>query len=182
MKRIIILGNAGSGKSTFARQLGQALDLPVTHLDRLYWGAGWTKPDAEIFRAKVLACTTGSGWISEGNYEKRTFDLRVPRADTVIWLDTPRIRCLYRVIRRSVLNQPRPDLPDNCTERLDREFLAFLHYVWTYDRQHRPRIEARLAQCKASHLTLLRLSSDQEVRSFLQEIARQARQAPDRQR
>ncbi|HEY5008664.1 MAG TPA: hypothetical protein VII42_11705, partial [Caulobacteraceae bacterium] len=93
MRRIVILGNAGSGKSTLARRLGERLRLPVVHLDVLFWEPGWTEPDNEAFRTRVRAAIAGDDWISEGNYLSRTFDLRLPRAELVIWMDTPRLTC-----------------------------------------------------------------------------------------
>ncbi|MEN0105264.1 MAG: AAA family ATPase [Pseudomonas sp.] len=146
MQRIVILGNAGSGKSTLARALGQKLDVPVVHLDTLFWEPGWVEPDAEQFRRRVSDAVAGERWVCEGNYARRTFDLRLPRADLIIWLDTPRLLCLVRVILRSVLNRPRADLPAGCREKLDRAFLDFLKFVWTFDRGYRPGIEGvRLA-------------------------------------
>lgn len=146
MQRIVILGNAGSGKSTLARALGTRLNVPVVHLDTLFWEPGWVEPDAEQFRARVREAIAPAAWVCEGNYARRTFDLRLPRADLIIWLDTPRLSCFTRVIMRSVMNRPRPDLAAGCTEKLDRAFLTFLNFVWTFDRGYRPGIEAvRLA-------------------------------------
>jgi adenylate kinase family enzyme len=143
MRRIVILGNAGSGKSTLARRLGERLNLPVVHLDVLFWESGWVKPDNEAFRGRVRASMTSDGWISEGNYVGRTFDLRLPRADVVIWLDTPRLTCFRRVIVRSALARPRADLAAGCEEGLlDPDFAEFLQYTWNYDRESRPKIEA----------------------------------------
>jgi adenylate kinase family enzyme len=110
MQRIVILGNAGSGKSTLARALGQRLNLPVVHLDTLFWEPDWVEPDAEQFRTRVREAITTDSWVCEGNYARRTFDLRLPRADLIIWLDTRRLTCFARVIRRSIMNRPRPDL------------------------------------------------------------------------
>ncbi|MDT9678532.1 AAA family ATPase [Pseudomonas sp. JV414] len=146
MQRIVILGNAGSGKSTLARALGKRLGLPVVHLDTLFWEPGWVEPDAEQFRARVSEAIAPAAWICEGNYARRTFDLRLPRADLIIWLDTPRLTCFTRVIMRSVMNRPRSDLAAGCTEKLDRAFLTFLNFVLNFDRSYRPGIEAvRLA-------------------------------------
>ncbi|MHC8286122.1 P-loop NTPase family protein [Pseudomonas sp. XS1P51] len=156
MQRIVILGNAGSGKSTLARILGKRLSLSVVHLDTLFWEPRWVEPDAEQFRERVREAIASDAWICEGNYARRTFDLRLPRADLIIWLDTPRFICLTRVIMRSVMNRPRPDLAAGCTEKLDRAFLTFLNFVWNFDRGYRPGIEAvRLAigpQIPTAHL------------------------------
>lgn len=170
-RRIVILGSPGSGKSTLARRLGEVLSLPVVHLDRLFWEPGWREPRAAEFRARVQAAIAGEAWICEGNYSRRTFDLRLPRADLVIWLEAPRALRLWRVVMRSLRNRPRPDRADGCEERFDRAYLVFLRYVWTFERLSRPRIEAeRLALAPA--LEVVRLRSPAEMRAFL------ARQAP----
>ncbi|SEE33841.1 AAA family ATPase [Pseudomonas anguilliseptica] len=142
MQRIVILGNAGSGKSTLARSLSKCLSLPVVHLDTLFWEPGWVEPDAAQFRERVREALTTDAWICEGNYARRTFDLRLPSADLIIWLDTPRLTCLRRVIVRSALNRPRPDLPAGCREKLDRAFLDFLKFVWQFDHGYRQGIDA----------------------------------------
>jgi len=172
MQRIVILGNSGSGKSTLARAVGKRLNLTVVHLDTLFWEAGWVEPDAEVFRDRVREAVAPDAWICEGNYSRRTFDLRLPRADLVIWLDTPRLTCLTRVILRSVLNRPRADLPSGCTEKLDKAFLAFLKYVWNFDRVNRPAIEAeRLAV--GPLVPVVRLRGGREVAGFLDGLVRE---------
>lgn len=145
-QRITILGNAGSGKSTAARELADKLGLPVVHLDRLYWGPAWTKVGTEAFRERIRSALVGDNWVCEGNYYRQSFDLRLPRSDLIIWMRTPTSLCLFRAIKRSMLNHPRPDLPCDCIERLDAEFLSFLQYIYKFDRVSRPAIEAeRLA-------------------------------------
>ena len=172
MRRIVILGNAGSGKSTLARELGQRLGLPVVHLDRLFWEPGWTMAESEIFRTRVREATSGSAWVCEGNYHRQTFDLRLPRADLIIWLDTSRVRCVARVAMRGALNRPRSDLPDGCVEKLDADFLAFLKYVWTFDREKRPAIEnERLA--KGATVPVLRLRYPGQISEFLGSLTAQ---------
>src|SRR5437899_8742589 len=89
LRRVVVLGCSGSGKSTLGWQLGRRLGLPVVHLDVLYWRPGWQEPDTASFRARTAAAGAGDAWISEGNY-RETFDLRLPRADTVIILELPR--------------------------------------------------------------------------------------------
>jgi adenylate kinase family enzyme len=172
MQRIVILGNAGSGKSTLAKEVGERLHLPVVHLDRLFWEPGWSKPQVEVFRARVSEAVSGNGWVCEGNYHRQTFDLRLPRADLVIWLNTPRAACLRRVVLRSVLNRPRPDLPAGCTERLDAEFLSFLRYVWNFDRDIRPTIEhERLA--RGPLVPVVSLRGTRQISEFVDSLARQ---------
>ncbi|MGY1889248.1 AAA family ATPase [Pseudomonas sp. SDT291_1_S447] len=170
MQRIVILGNSGSGKSTLAREIGRRLGLPVIHLDPLFWEPDWVEPDNEVFRERVRQAAAGDSWICEGNYSRRTFDLRLPRAELVIWLDTPRLTCMKRVILRSALNRPRADLPVGCTERLDRAFLHFLKYVWNFDRINRPSIEAMRATV-GPQIPAIHLRGPQQISAFLAELA-----------
>ena len=106
MRRVVILGCSGAGKSTFARKLGAKIGAPVVYLDALFWRPGWVEPTAEEFRAQVAAAVTSDAWVTDGNYVSRSFDLRLPRADAVIYLDQPRWRCLVRVFWRWIFTSP----------------------------------------------------------------------------
>ncbi|MCR4511459.1 AAA family ATPase [Pseudomonas sp. 32.2.56] len=166
MQRIVILGNAGSGKSTLARALGKRLGVAVVHLDTLFWEPDWVEPDAAQFRERVRDALTTEAWVCEGNYARRTFDLRLPSADLIIWLDTPRLTCLRRVIVRSVLNRPRPDLAAGCREQLDRAFLDFLKFVWQFDHGYRQGIEA-VRMAIAPTVPTVHLRGGREIAAFL---------------
>src|SRR6185436_19970027 len=138
MKRVLVIGPGGSGKSTFARRLGQILGIEVKHLDKFYWRAGWTKPSNEEWLKTVDALTSGDSWIIDGNFGG-TLAQRVARCDTIIFLDMPRLLCLWRVTRRRMLyrNRSRPDMSEGCNEKLD---LDFIDWVWNYSKRSRPRV------------------------------------------
>lgn len=144
MKKIMVVGvSAGVGKSTFARKIGEKLELPVHHLDRYHWKAGWIERDKEEFRAALEKVVERDTWIIEGNYSS-TFGLRLAKADTIIYLELPLRVCLYRVLKRWLTNlgRTRPDMTEGCPERMEWEFLKFI--VTTYSRRKtemRQRIE-----------------------------------------
>ncbi len=165
MQRIVILGCAGSGKSTLARRLGESLDLPVVHLDALYWRPGWIESDLAAFRDRVAQAVAGDRWICDGGYS-RTYDLRFPYADTVTWLQRSRWLCLRRVIWRalSTLGRTRDDMAPGCPEHFPE--LKFLLFIWTWERLTRPKIEAGLARYAPTTPRIV-LSSDAEVEAFL---------------
>lgn len=144
MRRIVIVGNAGSGKSTLARRLGEHLRLPVVHLDALAWDPGWQSVSTEVLRQRLSQAISGDAWITDGNYAAVTFDLRLPRADLLIWVERPRVPCVWRVLRRAVWSHFRADehLAPGCPERFDRKFLGRLRFILNFDRVNRPRIEA----------------------------------------
>ena len=154
MRRVVILGSSGAGKSTFARALGARLGVPVVHLDALFWQPGWVEPEPEAFRAAVAAAIAGDAWISDGNYVSRTFDLRLPRADTVIFLHQPRWLCVTRVIWRwlTAFGRGRPDMAEGCAENMTWDFFL---WVWRFEAKHQPRIIAA-AQAYPTPITHLR--------------------------
>ena len=164
MRRILIVGNSGAGKSTLARRLGDKLGLPVTHLDVLYWKPGWTTSDEAEFVAAVGEALSGPAWICDGDFAG-TWDVRMPLADTVIWLDQPRVVCLWRAIWRVVTwrGGGRADMAEGCSEKLD---LAFYRFIWTYHEKVRPRLEAALAT-HGARARQVRLRSDREIAGFL---------------
>lgn len=101
MKRIIILGNAGAGKTTLARRLAERLDLPHTELDALYWDPGWTPAPKDVFRERVSRAAGGDRWVMDGNYSS-VRDLLWSRADTAIWLDYPLPLTLWWLLKRTL--------------------------------------------------------------------------------
>lgn len=132
MKKIIVCGvSAGAGKSTFARKLGEKLEMPVHHLDSYYWKAGWVEREKEEFRDKQRQLVKEETWIIEGNYAS-SMEIRLAAADTFIYLELPLRVCLYRALKRWVLNygKTRPDMAEGCPEKMDKEFLKFI--VTTY--------------------------------------------------
>lgn len=133
-KRIIILGNNGSGKSHFARELSGAIGLPLIHLDAHYWGADWTEPSAEEWREKQAALVAGERWIIDGNHCS-TLELRYRVADAVVFLDYSRLTCLMGILRRH--GKKRPDMPKGLQDRFDMEFFRFCRRMWAFPKTGR---------------------------------------------
>ena len=167
MKKILVIGAGGAGKSTFARRLGESLGLPVIHLDKVFWHSGWVETPKAEWRRKVEGLCAGDSWVMDGNYSG-TLDVRLEACDTIIFLDLPRVLSTWRVLKRAVMyrNTPRPDAAEGCRERID---LKFLHWVWTYQKRRRPKILARLGELAGSK-KIYRLSSGAEVEKFLAEV------------
>jgi adenylate kinase family enzyme len=170
VKRILVIGSGGAGKSTFATKLGAILELPVIHLDQVYWKAGWEKPEKEDWARMVASLVAQHEWIMDGNFGG-TLAQRIKRADTIILLDISRWICLWRVAKRIVKyrGRHRPDMTPGCQERFDVEFIR---WIWNYPTKSRP---AKLALLSASgpDQRVVILSSAGEVRHFLDETRRE---------
>ena len=129
--RVLIVGNGGAGKSTLAAALGARLDLPVVHLDRLYWREGWTPTPRVEWLRTLERLMDADRWILDGNY-RGTMTERLARADALVLLDPPTPLCLWRVVRRRFGGRRTEDLAEGCEERLD---IGFLRYVAGYRRR-----------------------------------------------
>jgi adenylate kinase family enzyme len=167
MRRVAILGCSGAGKSTFARALGAKLGAPVVHLDALFWQPGWVEPENDKFRAAVAAAIAGDAWVTDGNYVSRTFDLRLPHADTVIFLHQPRWLCVWRILARWLfaLGRTRPDMAEGCQENFNWDFFL---WTWRFEAKHQPRI---LAAAEAYPTPITHLHGGAAMARFLDEAS-----------
>jgi adenylate kinase family enzyme len=167
-QRIVIIGSSGSGKSTLARALGSQLNMNVIHLDQHFWQAGWIPTDSAIWTKHVQKMVQAPSWIIDGNY-RNTLSIRLQAADTIVFLDMPRLVCMWRAIKRRVqyAYTERPDMAYGCDEQIfDPSLFSFLRRIFKYPYRARPDVVSRLAQLRPDQ-QLFWLSSNQEVVQFL---------------
>ncbi len=135
MRRVLVLGPPGAGKSTLALQLGAKLGLPVHHLDHVFFRPGWVQVPLQDFTAEVGRIAAGQSWVIDGNY-MAALEPHLRTADTVIYLDLPPWITVRRILRRTLntYGHTRPDGPVDCPERVD---LGFIKYSWNFNRDER---------------------------------------------
>jgi adenylate kinase family enzyme len=164
MRRVLVIGSGGAGKSTFAARLAQRTGLPLVHLDAQYWQPGWVEPAPEVWTDTLARLISGERWIMDGNYGG-SLERRLAASDTVIFLDMPRWLCLWRVVLRRLRfhGRTRQDMTPGCPERLSWAFVA---WILSYPRQRRPRILEQLSRLRSDQRAV-RLRSTAQVEQFL---------------
>jgi adenylate kinase family enzyme len=167
MQRTLVLGSSGSGKSTFARQLGQLLQVQVIHLDSYFWQPNWVATPAQEWQQKLERLLRIDSWVMDGNYTA-SLDLRLSFADTVIFLDLNRLICLSRCIKRLLQNwgRNREELAPGCYEKMDWEFFQ---WIWSYPNAKRPGLLKRLEACAGNQRVFI-LRNNGEIADFLDKV------------
>jgi adenylate kinase family enzyme len=157
----MIIGSCGSGKTALAIRLNEKLNLPVIHLDKEYWKPGWQKPPTEEWEEKQKELVLNPYWIIDGNYGG-TFDIRLEKADTVIFLDYNRYICLYRIIKRWLKNigKRREDMAEGCNEKIDFQFIRF---VWRFPVDSRHKIITKLEKYKNLNKLIFKNPKETEI-------------------
>lgn len=167
MERIIIIGCGGAGKSTLARQLGEKLNLPVVHLDQIWWAPGnWKHLERETFDKLLNEEMAKQQWILDGNFN-RTIELRLQACDTVIYLDFHRFVCFTSWLKRVITNwgKAREDMTEGCVEWFDPEMAK---WIWEFNGKNRKRYYEMLAQAGDKKVYILK--NRRAVKKFLKSI------------
>lgn len=167
MKKIAVIGCAGSGKTTLAQRLQTLLGLPLHHLDQYYWQPHWQQPIFENFaQLHDQLCDTDS-WIIDGMYA-RTLYYRCVKADTIIFLDMPRYRCLWRVIKRLLKNYKKTTASSapECVESID---FQFLQWVWNFKKRSHQHI-LDIIELFGTNKTIYIFKTNKQVVDFIESL------------
>ncbi len=133
MKRIIVIGCPGSGKSTFSKALSTKIGVPLFHLDMMFWNADRTTVEKTVFRRRMANVMRLDEWIIDGNYQS-TLELRLQACDTVFFLDYSLDTCLDGV--RARRGKARADMP--WIEKENEEDAEFIEFIKKYRLESRP--------------------------------------------
>lgn len=166
MKRILIIGNAGSGKTTFALELAEKTGLPLVHLDKLYWKGYWEHTAREEFDVVLQKELEKPEWIIDGNFN-RTISHRLNYCDTVFYFDLPIITCLAGITKRTIRSygKTRIDMGGDCPEYFDRQKLSLYRNVILFNKQHRREYEQLLSSMDGVEVIVFK--SRRQVKKYL---------------
>lgn len=182
-QRIHVIGNSCSGKSTLAANLSELLTLPLVELDALNWQPNWvdsTQKDPELFKQKIQQATAGNTWILAGSYERFVRPLTWARLDTIIWLDLPLPVLLKRVLKRSWRRWRTQELLWGTNRERFWPQLQIWNkeksLIWWISSQHQRKRRHMLTSMlnpEFQHIRFIRLTSEQEVAAFKQQLQAQ---------
>ena len=158
MKKVIVIGGPGSGKSTVSRALHNKTGIPLYHLDMMYWNADKTTVEKSVFLERLSVVLEKDEWIIDGNYSS-TMELRMAECDTVIFLDYPLEVCLGGIKERR--GKPRSDMPWIETEE-DAEFIEFIK---SYNEQQKPKVLELLEKYSDKNIVIFK--SREQADEFL---------------
>jgi adenylate kinase family enzyme len=165
MKRIMIIGSPGSGKTILAKKLATKTKLPLIHLDHLYWLPNFKKRSDEDYLGLVMQACRHDSWIMDGN-SIRQLAKRISFADTIIFLDIPRKICIWRIIKRNILSIfTSEEFAPGCKVRARWGFFC---YVWRWEKKYREEVLRVIATATQTKAILLK--SPDEVTAFLQNL------------
>jgi len=166
MERVAIIGCGGSGKSHLARQLAERLELPITHLDAVYYDDQWNTLPKDRFTAVQEELVARPRWVIEGNYAS-TLPVRLAAADTVIVLDLPARTCLRGVLQRRARHGGGQHQAIGVYNRLN---WSFVRYILGYRRTMLPRVHQLVAD-HGHDVDLVVLRTRRAARRFLGQVA-----------
>ena len=176
MKRIVVVGNSGSGKSTMARRLSAGLECPRLELDSVMHQANWTPIADDDFRGQVATFMAATPvWVIDGNY-LQVRDAVWSAADTVVWLDPPRLANMRAVIGRTVMRLlTRRTLWNGNRERWSNLFRldpeeSVVAWAWHHHGKRRAEYEAAMQDPRWGHLTFVRLCNRAAAARWLETL------------
>lgn len=161
MKKIIIIGSPGSGKSTFSKKLHDIFNIPLYHLDLIWHKEDKTNISKDEFDEKLNYILKKDSWIIDGNYN-RTLEVRIKNADTIFLIDLSAQECLANIKER--IGKKRSDMPW-VEDDLDEEFIKF---VVNFPINSLPRIYELLSIYKDKKIVIFK--SREEINNYLRSL------------
>lgn len=174
LRRVVVVGTSGVGKTTLAGELARLLDAPHIELDAYRHGPNWTETPDDIFRQRISDELTRQDWVVDGNYSIAR-DIIWARATAIVWLDYPIYVAFTRLLRRTVTRHiNRTELWNGNREDLKGVLFARDSlFVWAFRRHwsRRKSYPIAFARPEYAHLEVLRFRSPRATRRWLTSLS-----------
>lgn len=166
MKRIIVIGGNGSGKTTFSLELAKKLKIPLIHLDQYFWKGNWENMSNNEFDSFLIQELQKPQWIIDGNYN-RTLPIRINYCDTIFYFDFSTIYCILGITIRTIKNygKNRFDMGGNCPEKFD---INFYKNVILFNRKYRKQQYQILQENRDKNIIIF--NNRNQVKKYLQQL------------
>jgi adenylate kinase family enzyme len=177
MKRISVVGSSGSGKTTVARRLAEALSVPHVELDALHWGENWSAATKAELSERVRAATTGERWVVDGNYWSKIGPQVWTTADTVVWVSPPRWRTIWQSVTRTVRRATTRQESWGGNRESWRGLMfwrgkdSILWWAWTTYARTQERYAQAMNDPQWTHITFHRLRTRREIDRFIAQVS-----------
>ena len=162
MKRILVIGCPGAGKTYFSKKLKEITSLPVIHMDNLYWNEDKTSISFDELNKKLLPYLKEEEWIVDGNYHD-TLKLRLEYATDVFFLKMPREQCIEGILER--IDQPRDDIPWVETKKDAVELIE-----WTIDYEERTKADEEALLKEYPNVKVHIIKNRQDADNYLEKL------------
>ncbi|HHW08486.1 MAG TPA: hypothetical protein GXX29_00770 [Firmicutes bacterium] len=179
-RRIHVVGNSCSGKSTVGTRLAQILQVPFVELDALNWQPNWVGLNAtnpELLEQRMREATKGDGWVVAGSYMRFSQRAFWERLHSVVWLDLPLPQLVWRLLRRSWRRWRTKELLWGTNyERfwpqlaVWRKQESLLWWIVTQHERKRREMLTYMTEERWAHIRFFRLTSDEEIEKFVSAI------------
>lgn len=161
MKKVLVTGNIGSGKTTLCKRLSSAFNLPAYHFDQIVWQPRWKRPLSEERERMTKELLAKNEWVVDG-VSKEVME----SADTIIFLDFPRWISAWRTLKRNLqcCFRTRPEMPADCPDYKNLPFIARI--IWNFPRKQNPWILKEMAKARGTK-TIIHIRSNKDLQKFL---------------
>lgn len=174
LKKIVVIGDSCSGKTTLARDLSKKLGIKHIELDSLFWEGNWKNVDTIEFKKRITSALQDTNFITDGNFSMAR-DVIWDKTDTIIWIDLPIWIILTRFFSRSISRSLKKELLwGKCQETLRKSiFSKDSLFMWIISTHYkRKRTYSKIMKDDAySHINFIRLNSAKEVNKFIKQIS-----------